>query len=186
MSCICEIYCLAQDGFDLNTVHKLSSNEKNYLWSWESNPELGIKPMVAGWEAWMLPLCYGAPPWFLMSWQSIFLLSLLIIIDDIVKVIKFHSHSFIQVFVTGGEAKDERFSSAERFSKDSEWRSEPVQLPVRISRHCSAYIESGICTFSRWNNSELLSRKLSVYYLFKGSLKPSEVRLLASRELSSL
>ena len=26
---ICEIYCLALDGFDLNTVHKLSSKEKN-------------------------------------------------------------------------------------------------------------------------------------------------------------
>ena len=139
--------------------------------------ELGIKPMVAGWEAWMLPLCYGAPPWFLMSWQSIFLLSLLIIIDDIVKVIKFHSHSFIQVFVTGGEAKDERFSSAERFSKDSGWRSEPVQLPVRISRHCSAYIESGMCMFSqRWSHLDILSSNIRVNYLLQDTLEPAEVR----------
>ena len=27
-NCICEIYCLALDGFDLKTVHKLSSKEK--------------------------------------------------------------------------------------------------------------------------------------------------------------
>ena len=26
--CICKIYCLALDGFDLNTVHKVSSKEK--------------------------------------------------------------------------------------------------------------------------------------------------------------
>ena len=28
-NCICEIHCLALDGFYLNTVHKLSSKEKN-------------------------------------------------------------------------------------------------------------------------------------------------------------
>ena len=27
-NCICEIHCLALDGFDLYTVHKLSSKEK--------------------------------------------------------------------------------------------------------------------------------------------------------------
>ena len=28
-NCIWEIHCLALDGFDLNTVHKLSSKEKH-------------------------------------------------------------------------------------------------------------------------------------------------------------
>ena len=28
-NCICEIHCLALDGFNINTVHKLSSVEKN-------------------------------------------------------------------------------------------------------------------------------------------------------------
>ena len=30
-NCICEIHCLALDGFDLHTVHKLSSKEKKIL-----------------------------------------------------------------------------------------------------------------------------------------------------------
>ena len=46
---ICEIHCLALHGFDLNTVHKLSSKEKK---SWE---ELGFEPGTAGWEVRMLP-----------------------------------------------------------------------------------------------------------------------------------
>ena len=33
-NCICEIHCLALDGFDLNIVHKLSSGEKKPQWSW--------------------------------------------------------------------------------------------------------------------------------------------------------
>ena len=32
-NCISKIHCLAQDGFDLNTVHKLSRKEKE---SWRS------------------------------------------------------------------------------------------------------------------------------------------------------
>ena len=44
-NCICEIHCLAQDGFDLNTVHKLSSQE------WKISAELGLEPRAAGWEA---------------------------------------------------------------------------------------------------------------------------------------
>ena len=52
---ICEIHCLALDGFDLKTVHKLSSKDKK-LWV-----ELGFEPGAAGWEARiMLPLCYAA------------------------------------------------------------------------------------------------------------------------------
>ena len=54
-NCICEIHCLALDGFNLNSVHKLSSKEK------KSKAEPGIKPRAAGWEAIMLPLCYAAP-----------------------------------------------------------------------------------------------------------------------------
>ena len=54
-NCICEIHCIAAvlDGFDLNTVHKLSSKEKK-------SGELAFKPGAAGWEARMLPLCYAA------------------------------------------------------------------------------------------------------------------------------
>ena len=50
---ICEIHCVALDGFDLNPVHKLS--KKKIL------AEPGFKPGAAGWEAKMLPLCYTAP-----------------------------------------------------------------------------------------------------------------------------
>ena len=38
--CIFEIHSFALDGFNLNTVHKLSSKEKKSLWSWVSNPGL--------------------------------------------------------------------------------------------------------------------------------------------------
>ena len=81
--CICEIHCLAIDGFVLNTVHKLSSKEKTSRQSWDSNPGLrsteeafllptpatapGSNPSsakfcAAGWKARMLPLCYAARP----------------------------------------------------------------------------------------------------------------------------
>ena len=53
-NCIREIHCLALDGFDLNTVHKLSSKEKKIL------AEPGFKPGAARWEARMLPLCQAA------------------------------------------------------------------------------------------------------------------------------
>ena len=39
-NCICEIFLLALDGFDLNAVHKLSSNEKKSRQSQSSNPRL--------------------------------------------------------------------------------------------------------------------------------------------------
>ena len=39
-NCIGEINCLALDGFDLYTVHKLSSKEKKYCRSQISNPRL--------------------------------------------------------------------------------------------------------------------------------------------------
>ena len=29
-NCICEVHCIALDGFDFNTVHQLSSKEKKY------------------------------------------------------------------------------------------------------------------------------------------------------------
>ena len=48
-NCVCELNCLARDGFDLNTVHKLSSKEP------------GFETGDAGWEEKMLPLCYIAP-----------------------------------------------------------------------------------------------------------------------------
>ena len=51
-NCICEILCLALDGFDLCNVHKLSSKEKK---------SLGFEPRAAGWEERMLHLCYGVP-----------------------------------------------------------------------------------------------------------------------------
>ena len=54
--CICEINCLAQDGFDLNAVHKLSIQEKEIL----AKP--GFKLWAAGWEARILPMCYAATP----------------------------------------------------------------------------------------------------------------------------
>ena len=38
--CICEIHCLALDGFDLNTVHQLSSKEKKSQQCRDSNLEL--------------------------------------------------------------------------------------------------------------------------------------------------
>ena len=37
-NCICELHCFALDGFDLNTVHKLSSKEKKSWRSQNSNP----------------------------------------------------------------------------------------------------------------------------------------------------
>ena len=36
-NCICEIRCLAIDGFDLNTVHKQSSKVKKFQRSWDLN-----------------------------------------------------------------------------------------------------------------------------------------------------
>ena len=46
-NCICEIHCLPLDGFDLNTVHKLSSKEKKSGRNWDSNPGLlGKKPVI--------------------------------------------------------------------------------------------------------------------------------------------
>ena len=33
-NCQCEIHCLVLDGFNLNTVHKLSSNEKKLGRAW--------------------------------------------------------------------------------------------------------------------------------------------------------
>ena len=52
---VCEIHSLALDGFNLNTVHKLSSKVINL------SAELGFEPGASGWEARMLPLCYAAP-----------------------------------------------------------------------------------------------------------------------------
>ena len=37
---ICEIQCIALDGFDLNTVYQLSSKEKKSWLSQDWNPEL--------------------------------------------------------------------------------------------------------------------------------------------------
>ena len=54
-NCIFEIHCLALDGFNLKTVHKLSSKEKKIL----AQPR--FVPGAAGWEAKMLLLCYAAP-----------------------------------------------------------------------------------------------------------------------------
>ena len=59
-SFICEIHCLALDGFNLNTVHKLSNKEKKI------SAELGFDPRGAGWEAKVLPLCYAVP----QQWQN--------------------------------------------------------------------------------------------------------------------
>ena len=39
-NCICEIHCLALDGFDLNSVHKLSSKDKKSQQSRDPNPGL--------------------------------------------------------------------------------------------------------------------------------------------------
>ena len=39
-NCTCEIHCLVLDGFDLNTVHKLSNKEKKYGQNPDSNPGL--------------------------------------------------------------------------------------------------------------------------------------------------
>ena len=39
-NCICDIHCIAIDGFDLNTVHKLSSQEKKSQLRRDSNPGL--------------------------------------------------------------------------------------------------------------------------------------------------
>ena len=60
---ILEIHCIALDGFDLNTVHKLSSTEKSSQRekSWrnhDSNPGL-------------LPLCYEAPFPRLRTWSPL-------------------------------------------------------------------------------------------------------------------
>ena len=51
---VCEIHCLALDGFDLNAVHKLIVKRK-------ISAELGFEPGAAEWEARMLHLCYTAP-----------------------------------------------------------------------------------------------------------------------------
>ena len=48
-NCLCEIRCKALDGFDLKTVHKLSSKEKKIL------TDLGFKPGAAVREARMQP-----------------------------------------------------------------------------------------------------------------------------------
>ena len=53
--CICENHCLALDGYDLNSVHKLNSKEKKIL----AEPEFEHGSDV--WEAAMLPLSYEAP-----------------------------------------------------------------------------------------------------------------------------
>ena len=50
-NCICEIHCLAVDGFNLHNVHKLSSKEKIFGQSG-----------AAGWEARMVPLCHAGHP----------------------------------------------------------------------------------------------------------------------------
>ena len=43
-NCICEIHCIALDGFDTNTVHKLSCKDKKSQQSLDSNPgQLGGK-----------------------------------------------------------------------------------------------------------------------------------------------
>ena len=62
-NCFCEIHRLALDGFDLNTVHKLSSKEKKSRQSQDSNPGL-----LGG----MLALCNAAPPVLKLSggWGS--------------------------------------------------------------------------------------------------------------------
>ena len=39
-NCICELHCIALDGFDLNSVHKFSSKEKKSWKSQDSNPGL--------------------------------------------------------------------------------------------------------------------------------------------------
>ena len=52
-NCIREIHCFALDGFNLNTVYKLSSKEKKI------SAEPGFEPEAAGWEERMLPLCYA-------------------------------------------------------------------------------------------------------------------------------
>ena len=56
-NCICEISCLSTSWVgSLNTVHELSNIEKKKI-----SAEPGFEPGAAGWEAWMLPLCYAAP-----------------------------------------------------------------------------------------------------------------------------
>ena len=55
--CICEIHCLAIYGFNLNTVHNLSSKEKKSQRSRDSNPGLlGGKQECFH--------CATQPPWF--------------------------------------------------------------------------------------------------------------------------
>lgn len=55
---ICEILALpvALDGFDLRTVHKLSSNERE-----KNLGRARIWTRAAKWEAQMLPTCFAAP-----------------------------------------------------------------------------------------------------------------------------
>ena len=36
-NCICEVHCLALDGFDRNALQKLGSKEKRYHTNWYSN-----------------------------------------------------------------------------------------------------------------------------------------------------
>ena len=55
LAVITKIHCSALDGFDIKTVHKLSSKEKKIL------VEPGFKSGAAGWEAIMPTLCYTAP-----------------------------------------------------------------------------------------------------------------------------
>ena len=52
-----EIHCLALDGFDLNTVHKLSNKEKKYWLSQDLN--LGL--LGGKQECFHCALCYAGP-----------------------------------------------------------------------------------------------------------------------------
>ena len=72
-NCICEMHCLALDGFDLNNVHKLSSKEK-------SSADPSFEPGAAELEARMLPQCYVAAQfcviaadWSTLVWEAYFL-----------------------------------------------------------------------------------------------------------------
>ena len=60
-TCICEIHCLALDGFDLNTVRKLSSKEKKSQLSQDSNPGL-----LGGKQEWFL--CASQPLKMCQKW----------------------------------------------------------------------------------------------------------------------
>ena len=60
-NCIFEIPSLpvAQDWFNLKTLHKLSSYEN--ISDRKIFAESAFEPGAAGWEALMQPLCYAAP-----------------------------------------------------------------------------------------------------------------------------